>query len=96
MDTGTQRFGSDRLAPCVSVDLEVDPTSVQLFAFAAVGGTAGSVVHRQGPLEPALARLDTFCRGFDHVIGHNILRHDLPHLAAASPWTCPGKVESTN
>ena len=85
MDTGTQRFASDRLARCVSVDLEVDPASAQLFAFAAVGGTGGSVVHRKGPLESALARLDTYCRDFDHVIGHNILHHDLPHLAAASP-----------
>ncbi len=86
MDTGTQLKKSNVLSRCVSVDLEVDPKTARLFAFAAVGGgTAGSAVHRQGPLEPALARLEDLCRGFDHVIGHNILRHDLPHLAAASP-----------
>jgi ATP-dependent DNA helicase RecQ len=31
-----------------------------------------------------LKKLNRYCRGFDHVIGHNILAHDLPHLAAAS------------
>ena len=36
-------------------------------------------------LKAGLDKLDEFCQGFDHVIGHNILAHDLPHLAAASP-----------
>ncbi|MCR8725931.1 RecQ family ATP-dependent DNA helicase [Frigidibacter sp. SLM-1] len=42
-------------------------------------------IHATRDISSALSRLDTFCRNFDHVIGHNILRHDLPHLAAASP-----------
>ncbi len=36
-------------------------------------------------MEPALDRLETASADVDHLIGHNILRHDLPHLAAARP-----------
>jgi len=78
---GTSTF----LRRCVSIDLEVDPGQARIFAFAAVA---------QDPEKPSLVmksrvesgwpRLNAFCRDFDHVIGHNILRHDLPHLAAAS------------
>ncbi|MCV6586617.1 MAG: RecQ family ATP-dependent DNA helicase [Marinibacterium sp.] len=32
-----------------------------------------------------LKALDAYSSGFRHVIGHNILRHDLPHLMAVSP-----------
>jgi len=72
------------LSRCVSVDLEVDPKSARLFAFAAVRGEA-SFVHRSGPwatLESGLDRLEAFCDGAAHLVGHNILRHDLPHLVA--------------
>ena len=68
---------SDILRRCVSVDLEVDPEMARIFAFAAVV---------QDPEEPSLVvnasveanllRLDSFCQDSDHVIGHNILRHD--------------------
>ena len=76
----------DILSNCVSIDLEVDPSEARIFAFAAVTaehGAAGLGV--KGPGAADFERLDRFCEGFDHVIGHNILRHDLPHLAAASP-----------
>jgi ATP-dependent DNA helicase RecQ len=72
------------LSRCLSVDLEVDPKSARLFAFGAVRG-AESLSFRSGPwaaLEPALDRLETFCAGAVHLVGHNILRYDLPHLAA--------------
>ena len=69
------------LSCCVSVDLEVDPKSARLFAFAAVRGDA-ALVHNRGALEPALDRLEAFCDRAAHLIGHNILRHDLPHLVA--------------
>ncbi|WP_306752428.1 RecQ family ATP-dependent DNA helicase [Paracoccus actinidiae] len=36
-------------------------------------------------MEPALDRLETASTDVDHLIGHNILRHDLPHLTAARP-----------
>jgi ATP-dependent DNA helicase RecQ len=69
------------LSRCVSLDLEVDPKSARLFAFAAVQGEK-TLVHRRGTLEPALDRVETFCEGAGHLIGHNILRHDLPHQVA--------------
>ena len=76
---------SDFLGRCVSIDLEVDPSKARIFAFAAVtqdSEAPGLVVNANA--EANLLKLDLFCQGFDHVIGHNILRHDLPYLAAAS------------
>ncbi|MCE6967422.1 RecQ family ATP-dependent DNA helicase [Cereibacter sphaeroides] len=74
------------LANCVSLDLEVDPKAARLFAFAGVRkGSAETCRYRGGELGPALARLEAFCRETDHLIGHNILRHDLPHLVAQRP-----------
>lgn len=69
------------LSACVSVDLKVDPKSARLFAFAAVRGEA-VLVHKAGALDPALDRLEAFCDGAVHLVSHNILRHDLPHLVA--------------
>jgi RecQ family ATP-dependent DNA helicase len=72
------------LSRCISVDLEVDPKSARLFAFAAVRGEQ-AMVHRTGPwasLEIGLNRLEALCDGAAHLVGHNILRHDLPHLVA--------------
>ncbi len=69
------------LSRCVSVDLEVDPKSARLFAFAAVREER-SLVHKGAAIEPALDRLEAFCDGAAHLVGHNILRHDLPHLVA--------------
>ncbi len=69
------------LSTCVSIDLEVDPRSARLFAFAAVRGEK-VVVHKGIALEPALDRLEALCDGATHLVGHNILRHDLPHLVA--------------
>ncbi len=37
---------------------------------------------RGGGLAAALDRLEAFCGQADHLVGHNILRHDLPHLVA--------------
>ena len=69
------------LATCVSIDLEVDPKSARIFAFAAVRGEA-ALVHKGAALDPALDRLEALCDGAAHLVGHNILRHDLPHLVA--------------
>ncbi|PVA06162.1 RecQ family ATP-dependent DNA helicase [Thalassorhabdomicrobium marinisediminis] len=74
------------ISRCLSVDLEVDPKSARIFAFAAVPESAAKgIVHRKGDVEAALEKLELFSAGFTHVIGHNILRHDLPHLMAVSP-----------
>lgn len=74
------------LSRCLSIDLEIDPKEAKVFAFAAVPEDDGDgIVHRKGDPKAALEQLDLFCAGFAHVIGHNILRHDLPHLMAVSP-----------
>lgn len=74
------------LSRCLSIDLEVDPKEARIFAFAAVPESESeSIVHAKGDLSVALEKLDLFCAGFAHIIGHNVLRHDLPHLMAVSP-----------
>ena len=76
----------DILARCVSIDLEVDPEKAKIFAFAAVvNDTEKPSLIAKGNIETSLQELNDYCRGFDHVIGHNILHHDLLYLAAASP-----------
>jgi len=80
------RDPSEILLRCLSIDLEVDPKEARIFAFAAVPeGEGEGIVHRKGDTRAALEKLDLFCAGFAHVIGHNVLRHDLPHLMAVSP-----------
>lgn len=78
---------SDKLLErCVSVDIELDPKTARIFAFAAVQrGETPPILSRRGDLEGALDRLETAVADKDHLIGHNILRHDLPHLAATRP-----------
>ncbi|MBW7921611.1 MAG: RecQ family ATP-dependent DNA helicase [Rubellimicrobium sp.] len=81
---GSLRVTSDTasfLARCVSVDLEVDPKSAVLFAFGAVRDGVG-ISYRGGALPLALDRLEAFCDRAGFLVGHNILRHDLPHLVA--------------
>lgn len=69
------------LAACVSIDLEVDPKFARIFAFAAVRGDV-ALVHKGTAVDPALDRLEAMCNGAAHLVGHNILRHDFPHLVA--------------
>ncbi len=71
------------LSNCISVDLEINPKTAQVFAFAAVrAGDGATLLHKNGPLDAGLDRLEAFCSDSTHLIGHNILRHDLPHLVA--------------
>jgi ATP-dependent DNA helicase RecQ len=80
------RDPSGILSRCLSIDLEVDPKEAQIFAFAAVSeGEGEGTFHQKGDQRAALEKLDLFCAGFAHIIGHNVLRHDLPHLMAVSP-----------
>lgn len=69
---------------CLSVDLEVDPKTARVFAFAAVtsDSAAPSLVMARGRLEEGLDALDKVLTDKDFIIGHNIRGHDLPHLAA--------------
>lgn len=85
METAEQPNLPDILNRCVSIDLEVDPERAEIFAFAAVSRDIerpGLVAN--GNVRQSLKRLDEYCLGFDHVIGHNILCHDLPYLIAES------------
>ncbi|MFV0384523.1 RecQ family ATP-dependent DNA helicase [Paracoccus sp. (in: a-proteobacteria)] len=82
MKSPTQKF----LGRCLSVDLEVDPKTARIFALAAVRhDNTPAILSRKGAPDVALDRLETVLGATDHLIGHNILRHDLPHLAAARP-----------
>jgi ATP-dependent DNA helicase RecQ len=74
------------LQRCVSVDLEVDPATATIFAFAAVRDDARPpILAGKRDLLAALDRLDVLSGDAGHVLGHNIIRHDLPHLSAARP-----------
>jgi ATP-dependent DNA helicase RecQ len=71
---------------CLSIDLEVDPGQAKIFAFAAVRRRdQEKVVFRNGDREAALDRLETLASEADFLLGHNIIRFDLPHLAAVRP-----------
>ena len=73
------------LGNCVSIDLEVDPSTARILSFAAVRpGQDTALVHRSGDLAAALRRLDAFTRESAYLLGHNIIGFDLHHLAAAS------------
>lgn len=71
---------------CLSIDLEVNPEQASIFAFAAVRNRdEEKVVFRQGNREAALDRLEEMASQAEFLLGHNIIRFDLPHLAAARP-----------
>lgn len=84
-DTQTRSdHGLEPLGVCVTLDLEIDPSAGRVFAFAATrSGDEEPLVHRSGDLGSALRALDRYCRGADFLVGHNIIDHDLAHLAAA-------------
>ena len=77
---------SPLLERCLSVDLEVNPKTAEIFDMAAVlygGGPA--VVAPRGNIRRGLDQLEKALAKFPFVIGHNILRHDIEHLLAARP-----------
>ena len=75
-----------RFLRCLSIDLEVDPGKAKIFAFAAVRRQGQEkVVFRRGNQEAALDQLEGLAAGADFLLGHNIIRFDLPHLAAVRP-----------
>ncbi len=74
------------LEQCLSVDLEVNPKTAELFDMAAVRfGNGPAVVAPKGKINQALDQLEKALAKTPHVIGHNILRHDIEHLLAARP-----------
>ena len=77
-----------RLANCLSLDLEVSPDTNTIQAIAAYRPDTQEELRlpRGQCLQPAAARrLDSIAQGARFLLGHNIHRHDLPHLQAAHP-----------
>ena len=73
----------DFLDKCLLLDLETDGS--KLFHIGAV--FSGQTFERKGrfDLQTALHELDNFASGTDHILGHNILGHDLPVLESLAP-----------
>lgn len=72
---------------CLSIDLEVGVRDGKIHAFAAIRGDDSDrqLVFEQGDIRQALAALDALADGANFVLGHNLVKFDLPHLAAANP-----------
>ncbi|AML50431.1 hypothetical protein [Falsihalocynthiibacter arcticus] len=84
--SGLSGKGCDLLEQCLSIDLEVNPKTAQVFAFAAVRHDGQVVaISKDGQLERGLDRLEKEIDGFAHPVGHNFLQHDLAHLVALRP-----------
>ncbi|TCP36111.1 RecQ family ATP-dependent DNA helicase [Rhodovulum marinum] len=74
------------LERCLSVDLEVDPKTAEIFDMAAVRfGEGPAVVVAKGNINQGLDQLEKALGTTSHIVGHNILRHDIEHLLAARP-----------
>lgn len=74
------------LRRCISVDLEVDPATATIFAFAVVrDDTRAPILAKKHDLAAALDHLEAELAEVEHLIGHNIIRHDLPHIVAVRP-----------
>jgi len=84
--SGPKNRYRDFLEQCLSIDLEVNPKTAQVFAFAAVRHNGKPVsIFKDGLLEAGLDLLEQSVDGFAHPIGHNFLKHDLAHLVAVRP-----------
>ncbi len=76
---------SPTLTRCVALDIEVGANGL-VQAFGAVRPDADRrLVHSGKGLSAALRRLDAFAQGTLFVLGHNVIKHDLPYLAAVNP-----------
>jgi len=73
------------LERCLAVDLEVDPKTAAIFDLAAVRQDGSAVVAAKSGLARSLDRLEAALNDVPHILGHNILRHDIEHLLAARP-----------
>ena len=79
---------ADRLARGISIDLEVTKKSNEIRAFAGVRGDTGECVtnsDRDRNSEPTLEELDELDEGAEFVLGHNLIKFDLPRLRAERP-----------
>ena len=74
------------LEQCLSVDLEVNPKTAEIFDMAVVTfGGGPAIVAPKGQIKKGLDQLERALGKTPHLIGHNILRHDIEHLLAARP-----------
>ena len=74
------------LSGCLSIDLEVNPKTAKVFAFAAVRNNDSIALETgSSSLEDSLDRLEDAIADIAHPIGHNFLQHDMEHLIAARP-----------
>ena len=77
-----------RLSRCCSIDLEVSPSTDEIHALAGVRNDMEATYHssQTGPnLRTHLRALDALAEGADFLIGHNVIKFDLPYLRAAQP-----------
>ncbi len=77
-----------RLSRCCSIDLEVSPSTDKIHALAGVRNDTEATYHssQTGPnLRTHLRALDALAEGADFLIGHNVIKFDLPYLRAAQP-----------
>lgn len=72
------------LAQTVAVDLEVIEAG-EVYAIGAVLGDRTFARHGRFDRGEALRALDTFCAPAERILGHNLLRHDLPVLRGLAP-----------
>ncbi len=76
------------LARCISIDLEVTKKSNEIRAFAGVRGDTGECVtnsDRDRNSEPTLEELDELAEDTEFVLGHNLIKFDLPRLREERP-----------
>ncbi|MYJ73415.1 MAG: DEAD/DEAH box helicase [Rhodospirillaceae bacterium] len=70
----------------LSLDLEVGVQDGRIHAFGAIRTDTGERLPYSGSgFAAALRKLDALADGADFLLGHNLIEHDLPWLAAASP-----------
>ena len=74
---------------CLSLDLEVGKRSERIHSLAAVWQDGGEVWSRarvsKARLAHCLEELDQIAAGADCLLGHNLIKFDIPHLRAVAP-----------
>ena len=70
----------------LSLDLEVGVQDGRIHAFGAIRTDTGErLPYSDSGFAAAVRKLDALADGADFLLGHNLIEHDLPWLAAASP-----------
>ena len=80
-----------KLSRCCSIDLEVSPSTDEIHALAGVRYDTEATYHTsqaRPKLRTHLLALDTLAEGADFLMGHNLIKFDLPYLRAAQPGLC--------